>query len=345
MTNVSPELTPPGASQPEHLRIFFGADGLRAAWSLLIAVALFLLLSPAVSSLLRSTGLLPSRLAQHSPGPFFIFANETVPFLITVLITWIMARLEGRPISVYGLGGHRKLANLVFGVLTGLIAISLLVFILLKAGLLIVDRSLLSGSQAVLYAILWIPAFLAIAFFEEYLFRGYLQYTLARGLSGLAQHLSFSRNPRALGFWTAAVLVSFGFAAVHRSNPGESPLGLLCAGAASLIFCFSLWRTGSLWWAIGLHAAWDYGQSFLFGVGDSGIFVSPRLLETHPAGSPLLSGGATGPEGSIFSLVVLAVVAIVIHRAQPLGPHSYLSQMPAPHLPPDPAAASSEATT
>jgi membrane protease YdiL (CAAX protease family) len=151
---------------------------------------------------------------------------------------------------------------------------------------------------------------------------------LARGLSGIARFLPGNLDPHAVGFWLAAFIVSFGFGAVHGSNPGESPAGLICAGLASLVFCFSLWRTGSLWWAVGAHAAWDYGQSFLFGVADSGALFGHRLLETHPVGTPLLSGGATGPEGSIFALIPLLLLAAVIHFTQPRNASSYAALMP-----------------
>jgi len=328
LTDISHQTESPAPPLPAYSRILFGPYGLRAGWSLLIAVVLFPLCTAAINSILRATHLItnPHQLA-HSPGPLYVFVTETAAFLAVALITWIMSRIEGRPISVYGLGGTRKLRYLVLGALVGLIAISILVFVLLKAGLLIIDRHLLFGSQALLYAVLWIPGFLAIGFFEEYLFRGYLQYTLARGFAGIAERLSLS-NPRAVGFWTAAFLVSFGFGAVHSSNPGESPIGLLCAALASLVFCLSLWRTGSLWWAVGMHAAWDYGQSFLYGVGDSGIFVSPRLLETHPTGSPLLSGGTTGPEGSVFSLLVLAAIAVLIQITRYGPEQTYATRMP-----------------
>ena len=261
---------------------------------------------------------------EHSPGPLPVFLTEGTAFLVAALIPWIMSKIERRPISVYGLGGTSKLFYLLTGTALGLLAISLLIFILVQGDLLVIDRRLLFGIDAFRYATLWIPGFLAIGLFEEYFFRGYLQYTLARGLSGLARYLPGNLDPRVIGFWSAAILVSFGFGAVHGSNPGESPIGL---------FCFSLWRTGSLWWAIGLHTAWDYGQSFLYGVGDSGAFFSPHLIETHPVGKSLLSGGLTGPEGSVFSLCVLAAIAGVIALTQRPGPHSYAAQMPSPPPP------------
>lgn len=320
--------------QPEPSPIFFGPFGLRAGWALLLAIVLIFTFFYALNALLRASHLLPPHTLQNSPGTLSILLGELVGLIATAVTTWIMAKVEDRPSGIYGLGGEKKLRNLARGSFAGLIAISLLVFVLLKASLLIIDQRLLFGSEALRYGLLWVPTFLAIGFFEEYLFRGYLQYTLARGLAGLAPFISAKLNPQAFGFWTAAALVSFGFGAVHGSNPDESPLGLVCAGFAALLFCFSLWRTGSLWWVIGMHAAWDYGQSFLFGVADSGTMIGHRLLATHPVGSPLLSGGATGPEGSVFCLVVLALLAVFVHYTQPISSSGYAAKMPRSAPPP-----------
>ena len=125
----------------------------------------------------------------------------------------------------------------------------------------------------------------------------------------------------ALGFWTAALVFSILFGLGHGKNPGESPIGLLSAGLAAMVFCLSLWRTGSLWWAIGFHASWDWAQSFLYGVADSGIMVQHHLLSTHPIGKPILSGGATGPEGSIF---ILAIMVLIILFTLPRSGEGYV---------------------
>ncbi len=42
------------------------------------------------------------------------------------------------------------------------------------------------------------------------------------------------------------------------------------------------------------------------------MFIKHRLLGTHPVGQPLLSGGTTGPEGSIYLLVIFVLVVVVI---------------------------------
>jgi hypothetical protein len=45
-----------------------------------------------------------------------------------------------------------------------------------------------------------------------------------------------------------------------------------------------------------------------------------HLLATHPVGRPILSGGATGPEGSIFVLAILGLVTLIIRFTLPRAP-------------------------
>jgi membrane protease YdiL (CAAX protease family) len=184
-------------------------------------------------------------------------------------------------------------------------------------GLLVFDGRLLFGRAIVEEGAIWLLGFLLVGLLEEYLLRGYVQFTLARGAASIVEMLFGMDDGSVWGFWIAAVILSFLFGFGHRGNPGESPFGLASAGLIGLAFCFSLWRTGSLWWALGFHAAWDWAQSFLFGVADSGFLVEGRLLGTHPAGNVLLSGGATGPEGSVLVLFVLVLVVAVIQLTLP----------------------------
>ena len=187
-----------------------------------------------------------------------MFIGEAIAFLVTFLVTWIMSKIERRPNSVYGLGGSRKLAQFFAGLAWGVTCLSLLVLTLWKTGFLVIDSRLLFGSDILRYGAIWLLSFLLVGLLEEYLTRGYLQYTLTRGLAGLYQWAFKTRHSAALGFWTSAVIFSILFGLGHSSNPGESPIGLLSAGLVSMVFCLSLWRTGSLWWAIGFHTAWDW---------------------------------------------------------------------------------------
>ena len=305
---------PVAPAPPSTLRkIFFGKDGLRAGWSLLIFIALFAAVAFCVNVIGHKLFPHPANAVPDTLiTPHSVFVSESISFLIILFVTWIMSKIERRPNSVYGFGGKRRLLLFGAGLAGGVICISLLVLTLWKTGLLIIDSRLLFGSGILRYASIWLFNFLLVGLFEEYSTRGYLQYTLTRGLAGLYRWIFKTRHSAALGFWTAAMILSILFGLGHGKNPGESPIGLLSSGMIAMVFCLSLWRTGSLWWAIGFHAAWDWGQSFLYGVADSGTMVQHHLLATHPAGKPILSGGATGPEGSIFILAILVLASLII---------------------------------
>ncbi len=300
--------------QPSTLRkVFVGKDGLRAGWGLLIFILLFAALAFCAN---RISHRIHPAAANSKPSsemsPVSTCIGEGIPFLLIFLVTWIMSKIERRPNSVYGLGGKRKVPQFLAGLVWGVLCLSFLILILVKTGLLAIDGRLLFGSDVFRYGAIWLLGFLLVGLLEEYLVRGYLQYTLTRGLAGVYHWVFKTRHSAALGFWTAAMMFSLLFGLGHSGNPGESPIGLLSAGLAGFVFCLSLWRTGSLWWAIGFHTSWDWGQSFLYGVADSGLMAQHHLLATHPVGKPILSGGATGPEGSIFIIAVLAVAILII---------------------------------
>lgn len=308
---------PAQALTPRHpvRQIFFGADGLRAGWSLLLFLLLLAALIIPGHRLIsaRHTDAASASAQPREQSVRSSVRQDGVMFLMVVLASVAMSRIERRPLAAYGIGWTRGgVGQFLAGLGWGLGFLSLLVLTLRGAHLLVFDGRLLAGESILRFGAEWAVGFLLVALFEEYFLRGFLQFTLARGFSGIYGAISESPHRDALGFWTAAVILAFVFGLGHRSNPGESSIGLFTAGAAALVFAFSLWRTGSLWWAIGFHAAWDWAQSFLFGVADSGIMMQHHLFATHPLGRPIWSGGVTGPEGSVFVLVVLLAVAVVI---------------------------------
>ena len=299
-------IVPDRAAQPQPISdhglhaVFTNAGGLRAGWSVLLFVATFLL-----TDLLLSWLLHPLLLAvRHTSGagnqgamPLgFACLVEGMQLVGAFSATLLMARLEQQPLAAYGYQGSHRLLRFVAGIACGFAAISALVLVLWKTGLLSLDGRLLHGSAIWTHAAGWAGFFLIVAFFEESLLRGYLQFTLTRGL----------------GFWWGAILLSFVFGFSHGTNRGESPVGLLSAGAIGLVFCLSLWYTGSLWWAVGFHAAWDWGESYFYGTSDSGMLVQGHLFAEHPLGRAVLSGGATGPEGSLLVLPLVVLMALVM---------------------------------
>lgn len=283
--------------------VFYGPEGLRAGWGILLFAALVAIFLSAVhwtlgrwghGRMLRAGGPVDGTL------PLPVGLGEAVLLLAVLFATAVMARMERRPLLTYGLGGVHRLRYFVVGLLCGFGFLSLLMGVLVVTHHVRLDMPTLPSHVLWRYAGEWGCVFLLVGLFEELSFRGYVLFTLARGI----------------GFWPASLLLAVLFGAVHKGNPGEGPLGLGMAAGVALLFSFSLWRTGSLWWAIGFHAAWDWAESYFYGTADSGTFSSGRLMTAHPSGAAWLGGGATGPEGSIWCGVVLLLAVLWVWMTQ-----------------------------
>jgi len=279
--------------------LFLGPEGLRPGWSLFLylgmGVTLFFLLSGFVR-------FIPSRGAGALWQTFFIYI---VLVTSSLLPAGIMGLIEKRPFGTYGLPGRGFLGKPFWlGSLWGIVALSALILLMRCAGVFSFGGLALHGTRALKFAGFWGAFFLLVGFFEEFTFRGYTQFTLARGM----------------GFWPAALLLSFVFGAIHLQNPGEAWVGALCAGLIGLFFCFTLRRTGSLWFAVGMHASWDWGESYLYSVPDSGGMVTGHLLNSGFHGSRWLTGGSVGPEGSVLVFVVIGLTWLAFDRVYPNSP-------------------------
>jgi membrane protease YdiL (CAAX protease family) len=304
--NISEPIAPPLSPSPRpRSTVLYGPNGLRAGWSIVIYVAV-------LAALLFLVGLEMHWIGPHLPAsmrstpgtgfhPTIAILSEASVLLALLLATAGMARLEHRRTADYGLIGFDRVRQFLIGLVCGFVFLSLLVGILVATHHLTLTQSHMSLAWSLRYAAAWALAFFLVGMTEEFMLRGYLLYTLARGIR----------------FWPAAILLAILFGAMHKGNPGESPFGLVAAALIALVFSLSLWRLGHLWWAIGFHMSWDWAESYFYGTPDSGGVSAGRLMEAHAHGATLISGGATGPEGSVWCGLVIALAAILVWKTQP----------------------------
>jgi membrane protease YdiL (CAAX protease family) len=86
---------------------------------------------------------------------------------------------------------------------------------------------------------------------------------------------------------------------------------------SGLFWCLTLRRTGSLWFAVGMHASFDFAETFLYSVPDSGMKFPGHLSNATLQGPAWLTGGTAGPEASVLDFLVLAVFFYLFHRLFP----------------------------
>jgi len=334
---------------------FIGSQGLRSGWSVVLFVILTILFLRTLGSVATLILRNHHQASTGSFSPYVAIIGGLIEVLAILGAGVILALIERRRIVDYNLTGPRRFVHFLSGLAAGFAALSALVGALAWGGWLHFGPAALTGAQIFSYAALWAVAFLLRGFWEEGSFRCYLQFTLTRGINfwwalgivsaacvdllltakgngvwgvygfallGVAPCLWLHmKKAEGANFWQAAWVTSTLFGFVHTGNGGENWVGIFSAAAIGFIFCVSMRLTGSAWWAIGCHTAWDWAESYFYGTADSGMVAQGHYLTTSPAGNVLWRGGTDGPEGSLLvlgALLLLLLALIVLYgRGKP----------------------------
>jgi uncharacterized protein len=277
-------------------RAFYGSSGFRAGWR-----ALGFILFCAV---VESQGVHILRVEHNVFGagetPGGTLFEKAVLFICILIFAVIVGKCEHRRLADYGLP-LRKIfgkdfwagALLGFGILTANIALMVLLHSYSFGTI------ALPAIEILKYAFLWAAADLAVGMAEEFAFRGYLQYTLTRGM----------------GFWPASLVTSILFGVAHLDVQGEPWAAVANIAVLALLLCMALRRTGNLWFAIGSHMAFDWGLVFFYSVGSTSTHRALFNASLH--GKAWLTGGAAGPEGNIFNVFLVAAGIFLLSRVYP----------------------------
>jgi membrane protease YdiL (CAAX protease family) len=294
--NIALPVTPRKISLSQRVHtLFVGPEGLRLVWRFVLYLAMAIGIAFLLGALSHIVNLTRNRLWTSMLAEIQLLLAAVVPALI-------MRRIERRPFGAYGLPPQNAFGKLFWlGALWGLVALTVLMTVLRGAGVFYFGNLALHGVRVLKFAAFWGLFFLLVGLFEEFLMRGYTLFTLMQ----------------AFGFWPAAITLSILFGTIHLANQGEAWIGAAAAGLIGFFYCLTLRRTGNLWFAVGFHASWDWGETYLYSVPNSGTVAPGHLLSSSFHGSPWLSGGSVGPEGSVFVFVVIAGLWVIFDRLYP----------------------------
>jgi membrane protease YdiL (CAAX protease family) len=225
-----------------------------------------------------------------------------------LLITWLVrVKVNKASWSGMALPGPQWL-RLLFGAVAGFAVIMVASGVEYQLGWLHrvgIDTSLHRGlSKTVWVALALIPS-LAVGFAEELAFRGYIFQTLGE------------RMP----VWAAGLLMSVLFAVLHFSLGGFSAAFVVSMITMSLMFLALRFATGSLWFPIGFHGAWDWTQTYFVGVATTGTQgYDPALIQVRQTGPPLWVGYQPAIEsGLLFILIALGLLVLALVYGSVLG--------------------------
>jgi membrane protease YdiL (CAAX protease family) len=282
--------------------LFQDPDGLRVAWRLPIALGAWIIAVIVLQTLLfLIPGLhdwLHAQAASGMASPGVLFLLEGPDVVAALATMTLMAKIEGRSFADYYLPGKEAFGKRFWqGLPFGFLMMSLLMAVIGLAHGFSFGRPEMDVMASAKFGLLYLAGFILVGLFEEASFRGYLQATLEQ----------------AMGFWPAAVVLAAMFGATHLGNTSETMPGAVVAGCFGLFEAFVLLRTGNLWFAIGIHAGWDWAETFFYSAPDSGIVASDHLTNSSLHGPIWLTGGTSGPEASAFCILSLVLATAVIH--------------------------------
>lgn len=266
------------------------AGALRNGWWILVFAAVFVASQPVyriVSRALQAQGLDEAWLAP-------------LPVLMLALVTWLCLRLRREGFSAVGLRANAaSLRELAFGTALGIALIGIVTALIVLAGGVRFSLDPARGVDALAMGA-WIFAWAVLL--EELLFRGFV----------------FQRLVAGIGAWPALIAMALLFAVAHWGNPGMEPATIAVASIdtvlGALLLGLAYLRTRGLALPIGIHFGWNWAQGSLLGFDVSGFDQAGWLLPELLARPQWLTGGAFGPEASVFAVLVDAVAVVLMWR-------------------------------
>ena len=263
---------------------------------------IFFVLGNYVLGLIWASTLPPVMKALRIPtdlSPGAIAFAEFITFLTALICTAVMAAYEKRRIDSYGLPIDRAFSrNTWEGMATGVVMAGAVALGMLAFGGMQIHGLATTGPALMWAAVAWLVANVCVGVAEEFWYRSYFLQTLWK----------------AFGFWPGAIIVALIFAADHYFfKTGENVWDVITLVSLSLLMSYSVLRSGTLWFAVGFHIAFDYMQLFIIGTPNGSQIPVGRMLDVTFHGPAWLTGGVLGTEASFLMYPEIALLWIFVH--------------------------------
>lgn len=284
-------------------KLFVDADGLRGGWrALLFAATAWYLPEAFYWAANAFLGYVPGNGFSAVDIAFYGFSVTASSLIVALVLT----RSEKHDFSWFGFPWRWSVVRpFSWGLLAGAGMVTVLMGIAVFSGHASVDGLALHGWQLLKYLGLWVGGMLLLGFAEELFYRGYA----LRAVAG------------SIGFWPAAMITSVLFGGVHYFfKPMETTVDILSIVLLALFLCFTIRRSGTIWFAIGFHAAFDFFALAFYGspnTGNNGLALDKHILASHISGPVWLTGGSQGLEASWLVVPLVIGMAWLFHRYQP----------------------------
>jgi membrane protease YdiL (CAAX protease family) len=230
---------------------------------------------------------------------------ETINLVFALVATAIFAMFEQRGLGAYGLPLRRAAgANTWEGFIAGLAMAGAVAMGMYLLGGMQIHGLAMTGQALAMAGLAWLGANVLVGLAEELWFRAYFLQSLWKSI----------------GFWPASIVIAAIFAALHYFfKEGENVWDVITLVSLSMMLCYSVKRTGTLWFAVGFHIAFDFMQFFVIGSPNGNLIPQGRLFDVTFNGPAWLTGGVLGTEASFLMYPAIALLWLyIVARFRPV---------------------------
>lgn len=278
---------PAGRTIPQ---IIFGS----AIWTCILAYILILAGQALGLVGVSVTGLQNSDLGETA-GLYLMFTGIWVTFFINAMLK------SNRPLfKAYGTGlSGNRIPQLLIGLLIGFAMNGTAIILALLHG----DIHVYFDKIEIIPLVILLVAVFIQSSAEEFACRGFVYYRVLRTYKDK--------------FILAIAVNSVFFAVLHLANEGVTPLAVVDLIISGVLFSVMVYYFDSLWMAMGCHTGWNFMQSILVGLPNSGNVVpySVFKLDATTARDSLFYNVGFGVEGTVpailIQLVVIAAIVVI----------------------------------
>lgn len=235
-------------------------------------------------------------------SPYGLLISQAVGIACVFIAIYIFLKfVDKKRFSDIGLVYRKKeFSKFIFGLILGIISISLIFFILLITGNISISNIFEPNFSTA--AIISLITFIIVGIKEELLSRGYC-----------ITALNAMKKP-----WLSVIISSVIFSAMHLLNPNVKILGLINIILVGILFGYMYIKTNNLWMSIGYHITWNYFQGVVYGFHVSGLNIK-GIFDCNVLKDNILTGGSFGPEAGILTTIVVIIGLLIIRKLPSKG--------------------------
>lgn len=278
----------------------------RIIWIILVTSFWYVLVLSAIEEILFDGSLSPIRELNVSDAVRFtivFYLSTIVPFVGILVYTWVTKRNRFIFRSFMPTAAGNRLSALLWGLLVGFVMnFGCIVWALLAGNIKLFLNFTIDQIPFYIFALVCV---FIQSTSEEFWCRGFM----------------YERINVHYPLWVAILVNGLFFASLHTMNPGAGVLPIVDIAICGLSFSIAKWYTGSIWFPMGIHTAWNFTQNYLFGLPNSGLVSEASVfgLDAATARDTWIYDVGFGVEGAVPAVLAdlaLGVICLVLAARQ-----------------------------